>query len=127
MMQAHKHLGIVCLILSGYFTVIFFSPKIGANFTLCPIKNLSGIDCPSCHLGQASTLLFSGNLSNAIKSHSLVLPINFLTISYCLMIINGFILKRSNSISFLEKSLSNRKLLSVCGGLLIFNWLIMQF
>jgi hypothetical protein len=126
-MTVHKHLGIVFLILVGYFTIIFFTPKLSDSFTLCPIKNLSGIDCPSCHLGKASTLLFSGNLSKAMKSHSLVLPINFLVIIYCSMVIYSFIMKRSKPISFLDRSLSNRKLLSVSGSVLIINWIISLF
>ena len=126
-MTVHKHLGIVCLILGGYFTVIFMAPKLGTDFTLCPIKNLSGIDCPSCHLGKASTLLLSGNLSDAMKSHSLVLPINFLIFFYCALVFYSFIINRSELISFLDKSLSKRKLISVLGGVLMFNWIITQF
>jgi len=123
-MTVQKHLWIVFLILVGYSTIIFVAPKLGAGFTICPIKNLSGIDCPSCHLGKASASLFSGNLSDAMKYHSLVLPINFLVIIYCSIVISSVIMKQSKLISFLDRSLSNRKLLSISGSVLIINWII---
>lgn len=123
-MTIHKHIGIVFLIFLGYSTIIFISPVIGADFTFCPIKNLLDIDCPSCHLGKASAILFSGNLSDAMQFHSLVLPINFLVIIYCSMVIYSFIMRRSKPVSFLNRLLLNRKLLSISGSVLIINWII---
>lgn len=123
-MTVHKHLWIVFLILGGYSTVIFITPKLGDGYTLCPIKNLSSLDCPSCHLGKASALLFSGNQSESMKFHSLVIPINILVIIYCSMVISSFIMKKNKPISFLYRSLSNRKLLSLLGSVLIINWII---
>lgn len=123
-MTIHKHIGIVFLIFLGYYTIIFISPVIGVGFTFCPIKNLTGVDCPSCHLGKASTLLFSGNLSNAMKIHALVLPINLLIIFYCAIVINSFLTKRKVLLSFFDRLLSNNKLISALGGVLIINWII---
>ncbi len=68
-MIVKKHLWIVFLILVSYSTIIFISPLLGAGFTFCPIKNLTGLDCPSCGLGKASMLLFLGNIVDAMNTH----------------------------------------------------------
>lgn len=42
-----------------------------ADFTLCPVKNLSGMDCPGCGLGESITWLFRGEWQQSLDAHYL--------------------------------------------------------
>lgn len=41
------------------------------DFTVCPVKNLTGMDCPGCGLGESITWLFRGEWQQSLDAHYL--------------------------------------------------------
>ncbi len=49
-----------------------------SGFTLCPIKLLTGHDCPGCGVGHAIVYAMRGDLSASFHAHPLGAPLFFL-------------------------------------------------
>jgi len=53
-----------------------------AGFTLCPIKLLTGRDCPGCGMGHAIVFAMRGDLSASFRAHPLGVPLFLLWTSW---------------------------------------------
>ena len=45
-----------------------------AHISICPVKWLSGIDCPGCGLGHSISWLFRGNIIQSMEEHLFGIP-----------------------------------------------------
>lgn len=54
--------------------VTLLAARLGAPLPPCPLKLLTGIDCPGCGTGRAIAALANGDLP-AVLDHNLILPI----------------------------------------------------
>ena len=45
------------------------------NLLPCPVKSLTGYDCPGCGMQRAVVALFKGNLTESIYQYPALLPI----------------------------------------------------
>jgi hypothetical protein len=52
--------------------------------TLCPIKLLTGRDCPGCSMGHAIVYAMRGDISSSFRAHPLGLPFFLLWTSWLL-------------------------------------------
>ena len=69
-----KYLGIILILVSGYFFLYNFSDSIEGH-TVCLFKNTTGIPCPSCGSTRATLHLLHGRLMSSI----LINPFGILT------------------------------------------------
>ena len=51
--------------------VLFLLPSDGVGITLCPLSNLSGLDCPSCGLTRSVSSLLHLDFSRSLAYHPL--------------------------------------------------------
>lgn len=54
--------------------VVIVAARLGAPLPACPLKALTGIDCPGCGTGRAITALTHGDIV-AMLDHNLLLPV----------------------------------------------------
>ncbi|MCH7877701.1 MAG: DUF2752 domain-containing protein [candidate division Zixibacteria bacterium] len=51
--------------------VLFWLPSDGVGITLCPLSNLSGLDCPACGLTRSVSSLLHLDFSRSLSYHPL--------------------------------------------------------
>ena len=68
-----------------------------AGFTLCPIKLLTGRDCPGCGMGHAVVFAMRGDMSASFHAHPLGVPLFLLWTSWLLW--GAFNLSRGRAFS----------------------------
>ena len=54
--------------------VVLVAARLGAPLPACPLKAVTGIDCPGCGTGRAITALAHGDMV-AMLDHNLLLPL----------------------------------------------------
>ena len=77
-----KHLALFALVLlSGVFAVsVLFAPPGGDYFTICGIKNFTGLPCPGCGLTHSFCAIGKGDFASAASYNLLGLPLFLLFI-----------------------------------------------
>ncbi|WP_144036569.1 DUF2752 domain-containing protein [Sphingobacterium psychroaquaticum] len=80
------------LLLVGGLTMLFlgfayiykqYDPETSAWFPKCPMKSLTGLDCPGCGSQRALHQLLNGHLKEAFQQNALLIPfIPYLTLGY---------------------------------------------
>ncbi len=54
--------------------VLFLLPSDGIGIVLCPLKNLSGLDCPTCGLTRSVSSLLHLDFASSLSYHLLGAP-----------------------------------------------------
>lgn len=66
--------GIIAFIcIGGMLVLFFFNPAHSSLFPPCPVKWLTGLNCPGCGSLRALHQLFHGNILNAFKLNPLLI------------------------------------------------------
>ena len=78
---------------AGIFAVGYFNPVTAGFFPVCPLHQLTGLNCPGCGLTRGFHALFNGDILGALHYNAL-LPIfafifSYLLISLSLIAIRG--------------------------------------
>jgi hypothetical protein len=102
-----KYLGIILILISGYFFLYNFSDSIEGH-TVCLFKNVTGVPCPACGSTRATIQLLHGEFLNSF----LINPFGILTtiliaVSVFWMIID-IVTNKDSFFQFLRKDWDNR-------------------
>lgn len=66
---------------AGAFVVGYFNPVTTGFFPVCPLYQLTGLNCPGCGLTRGFHALFHGDLSGALHFNAL-LPVYLFVFAY---------------------------------------------
>jgi len=116
-----KYLGIILIVISGYFFLFYFSEDL-KGFTFCLFKNYTGLPCPSCGSTRSTIELFHGNILKSLLINPLGIITNILLLTSTVWIIKDII---TNKETFLP-ALKNKWPLKVLIPILIIvfvNWI----
>ena len=107
MKRSHLHIFVLTFCLAGYGWIAWNEAAVSADHstpTLCMIKNMTGLPCPSCGATRSLGLLLAGNFSQSIEQN----PIGIL-LALALLALPGWILvdtiRRRDSFYRFTKSL----------------------
>lgn len=84
--------------LAGILLVRFYNPGTNAFFPDCPLRELSGLNCPGCGLTRGFHALFHGDVLAALQ-FNLLLPLYLLFFGY-LFVSLALVVGRGRGLSF---------------------------
>ncbi len=100
-----KYLGIIILLIAGYFFLFYFS--VGTNkHTLCLFKNITNIPCPACGSGRATILLFHGEIWKSLMLNPLAIVTNILILGSIIWMILDIFKGKERFFPFLKKDVN---------------------
>jgi hypothetical protein len=82
----------------------FFDATGADQFTLCTIKNITGVPCPSCGTTRSVEFILHGNIVEAIMINPLGLLAALLLVVVPFLLMFDLILKRQSFIDFFKKT-----------------------
>ncbi len=78
---------------AGAFVVAYLNPVTAGFFPVCPLYQLTGLNCPGCGLTRGFHALFHGDVSGALHFNALlpiyILVFGYLFVSLALIAIRG--------------------------------------
>ena len=83
---------------AGMFVVRYFNPATAGFFPVCPLYQLTGLNCPGCGLTRGFHALFDGDISGALHFNAL-LPVYLFVFIYLFAAMISIALK-GRSLSF---------------------------
>ncbi len=98
-----KYLGVILLLISGYFFLYNFSGVI-KGIPICIFKSVTGIPCPACGSTRATLQLFQGNFWTSILINPFGILTNILIIVSVFWMIIDVIKKKETFLPFLHKN-----------------------
>ena len=116
-----KYLGIILILISGYFYLCYFSSQTNGN-TFCIFKNVTGIPCPACGSTRATLLLFHGKILESVLVNPFGLITNILIIGSIVWMIVDLIKGKETYFSFMKKDW-NRKVKIIVLLIIVINWI----
>ncbi len=102
-----KYLGIILILISGYFFLYNFSSSIEGH-TVCIFKSVAGIPCPACGSTRATLQLLYGRLMNSILINPFGILTNLLIIISIFWMVIDIIKNKETFLPFLRKDWNNR-------------------
>src|SRR6056297_2447193 len=97
-----KYLGIILVIISGYFFLYFNSNQFETQ-TMCPFKLLTGMPCPACGSTRATIQILHGNFRSSILLNPFGLITNLLILISIFWMIFDVIKNKETYMPFLKK------------------------
>jgi hypothetical protein len=93
----------------------------------CLFREVSGIPCPGCGMGKASTMLFSGNISGSLLIHPLALPFAFGAFLSIIWLTVDVLKKRTSLLRLLRTNMKRPYIIIMSFVILtIWFWIICQ-
>ncbi len=116
-----KYLGIIFILILGYFFLYNYSSSIGGH-TVCIFKNITGIPCPACGSTRATILLLHGNIWESILMNPFGIITNFLIFgSVCWMIYD--IIKGRDTFFVKMKMSWDKRIKIILILIIVVNWI----
>ena len=116
-----KYLGIIIILISGYFFVYNYSNSIGGN-TVCIFKNVTGLPCPACGSTRATLLLFHGEFLESILINPFGIITNILILCSIIWLIIDIVKGKETYFPFLKKDW-NWKIKTILLIIIMINWI----
>lgn len=116
-----KYLGIILIIISGYFFLYNFSDSIEGH-TVCLFKNVTGVSCPACGSTRATIQLLHGEFLNSVLINPFGILTNILIAVSVFWMIIDIVTNKGSFFQFLQKDWDNRIKFSALLIVLV-NWL----
>lgn len=101
-------------------------PPSGNSFTPCPLKNLTGIACPSCGTTRSVIAVANGNLQQAAFINPLGIVASIIMVVLPFWIAYDLLLKKDTlqrGYNKTEDFLRNRIVIAIAALLMITNWI----
>jgi hypothetical protein len=122
------YLFIACSCLAGYAWLAYNLYQTGHSnlFTVCFIKNLTGIPCPSCGSTRSVIEIFQGNILHALQLNPIGFIISFAMICAPIWLILDLVLQKNTLFNFYKKfELTLKKRVVALPLILLFliNWI----
>jgi hypothetical protein len=102
-----KYLGIVFILISGYFFLYNFSSSIEGH-TVCLFKNITDIPCPACGSTRATFLLFQGQFWSSFLMNPFGILTNVLVIVSIFWMVIDIIISKETFLPFLKRDWNNK-------------------
>lgn len=102
-----KYLGIILILISGYFFLYSFSSSIEGH-TVCVFKNLTGFPCPACGSTRATLQLFHGQLWNSILINPFGIVTNVFVFISIIWMTFDLVKSKETFFPYLKKDWNNR-------------------
>jgi Protein of unknown function (DUF2752) len=83
--------------------VFAFTPRATDTYTVCPIKNVTGVPCPACGTTRSMLSMFNGDVSESVNHNPLGLLMMVLIIVFPAWIILDLIRQKNYFHSFYNK------------------------
>ena len=93
-MSTYKYLLVALFVIVGCIWYYYIDPSLYVFTPKCPVKQLTGWDCPGCGFQRALHASLHGHFIEAIHYNLFLLLAIPLT---CLWILNGIIIQQTNS------------------------------
>lgn len=116
-----KYLGIIMILISGYFFLYFFSSSINGH-TLCIFKNMTGVPCPACGSTRATILLFHGEFWKSILINPFGIITSILIIVSIIWMLIDILGSKETYFPFLKKDW-NWKIKTILLLIIMINWI----
>lgn len=116
-----KYLGIITILISGYFFLYFFSSSINGH-TVCIFKNMTGVPCPACGSTRATVLLFHGEFWKSILINPFGIITNILIIGSIIWMLIDILRSKETYFPFLKKDW-NWKIKTILLLIIMINWI----
>jgi hypothetical protein len=118
---------LIALSLGGYGWLAFNWHSETESRSFCPMKNLSGLPCPSCGTTRSTMLLTKGDILNAIQINPLgLLAFGFLILAPCWLLYDHLKRKDSAWLTFrwFENKIQSNVVISISLIVLVaINWI----
>jgi hypothetical protein len=102
-----KYLGIILILISGYFILYNFSGSLEGH-TICVLKRGTGIPCPACGSTRATLQLLQGKLMNSILFNPFGIMTNLLIIISMFWMAIDILKSKETFLPFLKKDWSSK-------------------
>lgn len=124
--RLYLYLGIACLV--GYIWVCIntFSAIGNSNFSVCVVKNVTGLPCPSCGSTRAVGALFHGDILQAFYFNPFGLILGMGMVIFPFWIAYDLLAKKNTLLWFyekLEELLPQAKVAVPLIVLVVLNWI----
>lgn len=116
-----KYLGIILILISGYFFLYNFSSSLGGH-TVCIFKNVTGVPCPACGSIRATLLLLHGEIWESALVNPFGIVTNILIIVSIIWMIIDILKDKETYIPFFKKKW-NKKIIITVFIIIIANWI----
>ena len=116
-----KYLGIILILIAGYFFLFNFSTSIDGH-TVCIFKKVTGVPCPACGSIRATIQIIHGDFWSSILINPFGLLTNLLILISLFWMIFDVIKNKETYMPFLNKDW-NKKFKITVFIIIIANWI----